>query len=176
MIAVKAPRNPIGLLTNVMYRFWFIVSILFRNRLFDAIYNVADIIIGYVWAGRETEAYLEESGFHVVGVGCGACVNRLLVHWLPDRTALDLLGKHEHAQSLHILIRLTIRRSAIHRMNHTCSTANSRLDNLLISILLTLNINLRGQRRSTKPGIRIKTRILRLLMNMDARHISQQLL
>ncbi len=31
------------------------------NRLFDAIYNVADIIVGYVWAGRETEAYLEES-------------------------------------------------------------------------------------------------------------------
>lgn len=80
------------------------------NRLFDAIYNVVDIIIGYVWAGRETEAYLEESGFHVVGVGCGTCVNRLLVHWLPDWTALDLLGKHEHAQSLHILIRLTIRR------------------------------------------------------------------
>lgn len=52
MIAVKAPRNPIGLLTNVMYRFWFIVSILFRNRLFDAIYNVADIIVSYVWAGR----------------------------------------------------------------------------------------------------------------------------
>ena len=31
------------------------------NRLFDAIYNVVDIIVGYVWAGRETEAYLEES-------------------------------------------------------------------------------------------------------------------
>ena len=78
------------------------------NRLFDTIYNIADIIVGYVWAGRETEAYLEESGFHVVGVGCGACVNRLLVHWLPDRTALDFLGEHEHTESLHIFVRLTM--------------------------------------------------------------------
>ncbi len=45
------------------------------NRLFDAIYNVADIIVGYVWAGRETETYLEESGFRVVGVGCDTCVD-----------------------------------------------------------------------------------------------------
>lgn len=59
---------------------------LLPNRLFDAIYNVADVIVGYVWAGRETEAYLEDGGFHVICVGCGTCVNRLLVHWFPDRT------------------------------------------------------------------------------------------
>lgn len=104
------------------------------NRLFDAIYNVADIIVGYVWAGRETEAYLEESGFHVIGVGCGTCVNRLLVHWLPDRTSLDFLGEHEHAESLHILVRLTIGRRTIYGVNHTCSAAHCGLDDLLVGI------------------------------------------
>ena len=104
------------------------------NRLFDAIYNVADIIVSYVWAGREAEAYLEESGFHVVGVGCGTCVNRLLVHWLPDRTALDFLGEHDDAESLHIFVRLTIRRRAIYGVNHTCSAAHCGLDDLLVGI------------------------------------------
>ena len=33
------------------------------------------------------------------------------------RPALDLLGKHEHAESFHILIRLAIRRRAVHHMN-----------------------------------------------------------
>lgn len=117
----------------------------------DALHNILDIIVSHVWAGRETEAHLEKTGFHLVGVGSSTCIDRLLVHRLPYRTALDLLGKHEHAESLHILIRLTIRRRAVHRMNHTCSTADSRLDDLLVNILLTLNMNLRGQRRSTKP-------------------------
>ena len=146
------------------------------NRLFDAIDNVADIIVGYIWAGWETEAYLEESGFHVVGVCCGTCVDRLLVHWLPDWTALDFLGQHEHAESLHIFVRLTIGRRTIYGVNHTCSSAHCGLDDLLVGILLTLNMNLRVQRRSTKPEIRIITRILRLLMNMHARDIGQQFL
>ena len=138
------------------------------NRLFDAIYNVADIIVGYVWAGRETEAYLEDSGFHVVGVGCGTCVNRLLVHWLPDRTALDFLGQHEDAESLHIFVRLTIGRRTINGVNHTCSASHCGFDDLLVGIFLTLNVNGRVQCRCTEPEIRIITRILRLLMNMYA--------
>lgn len=104
------------------------------NRLLDAIHNIVDIIVSYVWAGRETEAYLEESGFHVVGVGCGACVNRLLVHRLPDRTSLDFLGKHEHAESPHIFVRLTISRRTIYSVNHACSAAHCGLDDLLVGI------------------------------------------
>lgn len=146
------------------------------NRLFDAIYNVADIIVGYVWAGRETEAYLEESGFHVVGVGCGTCVNRLLVHWLPDWTALDFLGEHEDAESLHIFVRLTIGRRTIYGVDHTCGAAHCGLDDLLVGILLTLNVNGRVQCRCTEPEIRIIARILRLLMDMNARDIGQQFL
>ena len=146
------------------------------NRLFDAIYNIANIIVGYVWAGRETEAYLEESGFHVVGVGCGTCVNRLLVHWLPDWTALDFLGEHEDAESLHIFVRLTIGRRTIYGVNHTYSAAHCGLDDLLVGIFLTLNVNGRVQCRCAEPEIRIIARIRRLLMDMNTRHIGQQFL
>lgn len=146
------------------------------NRLLDAIYNVVDIIVSYVWAGRETEAYLEESGFHVVGVDCGTCVNRLLVHWLPDRTSLDFLCEHEHAESLHIFVRLTIGRRTIYGVNHTCSTAHCGLDDLLVGLFLTLNVNGRVQCRCAEPEIRIIARIRRLLMDMNTRHIGQQFL
>ena len=98
------------------------------------------------------------------------------MHWLPDWTALDFLGQHEHAESFHIFVRLTIGRRTIYGVNHTCSSAHCGLDDLLVGILLTLNMNLRVQRRSTKPEIRIITRILRLLMNMYARNIGQQFL
>lgn len=59
--------------------------------LLDAIDNIADIVVSHVWAGGETEAYLEKLGLHIVGVGCATGVNRLLVHRLPDWTAFDFL-------------------------------------------------------------------------------------
>ena len=71
----QSPRNSLSRTRRPPLTFWCSEGAIrgdsLQNRLFDAIYNVVDIIVGYVWAGRETEAYLEESGFHVVGVGCG---------------------------------------------------------------------------------------------------------
>ena len=125
----------------------------------DALHNIPNILIRHIRTCRQAETDLEQVLLHTICIYRSSRIHRLLVHRLPNRTALNLLGKHEHAQSLHILIRLTIRRRAVHRMNHTCSTANSRLDDLLVSIILTLNMNLRGQRRRTKPEIRIITRI-----------------
>ena len=130
-----------------------------KNRFLYALHDILHVLIRNIRTCWQTEANLKQFLLYPIRVHRSTLIHWLLVHRLPYRTALDLLGKHEHAESLHILIRLTIRRRAVHRMNHTCSTANSRLDDLLVSIILTLNMNLRGQRRRTKPEIRIITRI-----------------
>lgn len=118
------------------------------NRFLNAFYNVVDVIIRDIRTCWQTEANLEDFFFNAICINRSTLIHRLLVHRLPNRTALDLLGKHEHAQSLHILIRLAIRRRAIHRMNHTCSTANSRLEDLLVILLQLLQLSL--QPTSTK--------------------------
>ena len=123
--------------------------------LFDAIDNIAYIIVGDVWAGGKTETYLEKFGLHIVGVGCATGVNRLLVHRLPNRATFDFLRKHKHSQSLHILVRLTIGRRTINCVNDTCGSSHRGLDDLLVGIFLPLNVNRRVYCRCTEPEIRI---------------------
>ena len=101
----------------------------------DALHNIPNILIRHIRTCRQAEPDLEQVLLHTICIDRSTLIHRLLVHRLPNRTALHLLTKHKHAQRLHILIRLTIRSSAIHRINHTGSTANSRLEDLLIILL-----------------------------------------
>ena len=80
------------------------------DRLPDALHNIPNILIRHIRTCRQAEPDLEQVLLHTICINRSSRIHRLLVHRLPYRTALDLLGKHEHAQSLHILIRLTIRR------------------------------------------------------------------
>ena len=95
---------------------------LLHYRFFDAVNDVAHVIIGHIRASREAEANLEERLLHTVGIDWSTGIDRLLVHWLPGRTGLDLLAEHEDTQGLDIRIRLAVSRGAIHLMNHTCGT------------------------------------------------------
>ena len=110
-------------------------KILPNNSFLYTLHNIPNIFIRHIRTYRQAEPDLEQVLLHTICINRGTLIHRLLVHRLPNRTTLDLLGKHKHAQRLHILIRLTIRRSAIHRMNHTCSTANSSLEDLLVILL-----------------------------------------
>ena len=85
------------------------------------------IIISYIRSGRKTKSNFEDFFFYSVRIERSIRINRLLVHRLPYRTCLNPLGKHEYTECLHILIRLTIRRSTIYSFDHTGSTTHSRL-------------------------------------------------
>ena len=54
-----------------------------HNRLFDAIHDIAHIIIAHIRTSRQTEADLEEILLHTIGIDIVLCIYRLLVHWLP---------------------------------------------------------------------------------------------
>ena len=123
-------------------------KILPNNSFLYTLHNIPNIFIRHIRTYRQAEPDLEQVLLHTICINRGTLIHRLLVHRLPNRTTLDLLGKHKHAQRLHILIRLTIRRSAIHRMNYTCCTTYSRLEDLLEILLKLLQPSL--QPTSTK--------------------------
>ena len=81
---------------------------LLYNRFLDAFHNIMYIIICHVWSCWQAETYLEQFFLYTIGVDRSIGVYRLLVHRFPNRTAFNLLAKHEHAQSLYIFIGLTI--------------------------------------------------------------------
>ena len=145
-------------------------------RLFDALHNIPDIIVTDIRSGRQTETNAEKRRLDVIGINRSTLIDRLLVHWLPDRPALDLLAQHEHSERLDILVRLAIGGRAGHLVDHTRGAAHGRLDHLLVRILLADDTDRRIQRRCAQPVIRLETPVLRLLMYLNPRNIRQQLL
>ena len=145
-------------------------------RLTNALHDIPDIIVTDIRSGRQTETNAEKRRLDVIGINRSTLINRLLVHWLPDRPALDLLAQHEHSERLDILVRLAIGGRAGHLVDHTRGTAHGRLDHLLVRILLADDTDRRIQRRCAQPVIRLETPVLRLLMYLNTRHIRQQLL
>lgn len=75
------------------------------------------------------------------------------MHWLPYRTAFNLLIKHEDTKSLHVIIRLTISDSRINSLDDTCCTTYNYPDNFLVGVLLPLNLDLRIDSCSTEPEV-----------------------
>lgn len=83
-------------------------------RFLDGVDDVADIIVGHVRAGGETETDLEEFLLNIVCIDRGTGVDRLFAHRFPGWASLDFVAEHEDAQGLHVVVRLAIRRSGIH--------------------------------------------------------------
>ena len=61
-------------------------------------------------------------------------------------------------------------------MDNTGSTADCGLDNLLVSILLSLDTHLRIKSCCTEPEVGIEARVGRLLMDMNTRNVSKEFL
>ena len=61
-------------------------------------------------------------------------------------------------------------------MNNTCSTTNSSLDDLLVSILLAYDLHLRIKHHGTKPVVRIILWIIWLLIDANTRNVLHQIL
>ena len=97
--------------------------ILIDNRLLDAINNITYIIIRHIRTSWQTETNLKDFFRHTTHVCHSISVYRLLMHRLPHRATFNLLREHEHAKSLHIGVRLTIRNSRIYLFfNDTATT------------------------------------------------------
>ena len=61
-------------------------------------------------------------------------------------------------------------------MDNTGSTADCGLDYLLVSVLLSLDTHLRIKSCCTEPEVCIETRVCRLLVDMNPRNVSKELL
>ena len=58
-------------------------TLLSHYRLFNALHDIAHVIVRYIRTGRQAEADLEEILLHAIGIDIVLCIYRLLVHWLP---------------------------------------------------------------------------------------------
>ena len=126
--------------------------------------------IRHIRTGGQTEAYLEQRFLHTVGIDRRIGIDRLLVHRFPQRTTFYPFAQHEHTQSLHVGIGLTVGYCGVNGMNDAGGSANGRADNFLVSRILAFYPHIGIQRGGTQPEIGIVTRIGRLLVKMYARN------
>ena len=98
-----------------------------KNRFLYALHDILHVLIRNIRTCWQTEANLKQFLLYPIGIYWSTLIYWLLVHRLPYRTALNLLAKHKHAQSLYVLIRLTIGCSRINGMDYTSGTTHSIL-------------------------------------------------
>ncbi len=86
-----------------------IVAILLKQyRGFDGVDDIADVVVGDVWAGRKADADFEKALRYAVCVGRGVFVDWLFVHRLPEGTRFDVGAVEADAQCLHVVVGLAV--------------------------------------------------------------------
>ena len=158
------------------------VSGLSNDSLANAIDNIADIVVGDVGTGGETETDFEEGCLYFVGVGGGVLIDGLLVHGLPYGTALNFLVKHKDTEGFDVFVGLAIGGGGFYGFDDTGSTSDGGLDDFLIGVLLPLDMDVGVYGGGTEPIVGIKYRFMGqgvkgngLLVDVDAGDVGKEL-
>lgn len=111
------------------------------------------MLVAHPRSGGEADAHFEEGFAHAVSVDWIVAVDGLLVHWLPQWARLDAGGVEGHAESLNVVVGLTISSCGLSRVCNTGSAANSAGDYLFVCFLLAFDAELGVERGRAEPEI-----------------------
>ena len=64
------------------------------------------------------------------------------MHWFPNWTALDFLGKHEDTEGFYVLVGLAIGGGTFYGLDNSGCSTHGCLDDFLVGILLTLDLDI----------------------------------
>ena len=132
-------------------------SILLNDCGLDAVDDVMDVGVGDIGAGGEAHADFEDLFFHAFGIHCCAGIDGLLVHGLPDGATLDLLVQHPYSHGFDIIIWLAVGNRTVYPMDHSCSTTYGCLDDFLVGVLLSFDLDIGRDGHGAEPIVGVKS-------------------
>ena len=118
---------------------------------------------------------MEELLAHSIDVGWRILIHWLLVHRLPQGTALHLASVKIDAQSLHVIVGLAVGAHLATRVGHSCSAAHSTGHHRRIGAGLPLDAQVGRESERAEPVVGIEFR-RGGSVHTQSFHIGQQLL
>lgn len=150
-------------------------------RFFDAIDDVADIVVGDVGTGGEAHTDFEDGFTDAVDVGGTALIDGLLVHGLPDGTGFYFLVEHEDAEGFDIFVGLAIGGGTVGYMDDTGGSSYCCLDDFFVGVLLTFYSHVRIKGDGAEPVVGVIYRLVGqrgkgcgLFVDMDTRNVGKE--